>query len=411
MTILTTPLTLPCGAVLPNRLAKSALSEALAGPDGLPNQALQTLYRRWGKGGLGLIVTGNVMVDAAARGEPGNVVVESEAALPGLRAWAEAAGSAGSPCWAQINHPGKQAPKGLNRAAVAPSALPLRKDLAPYFHVPRALGTEEIAALVARYARVAALCKDAGFQGVQIHGAHGYLVSQFLSPLHNQRTDEYGGSIQNRMRFAVEVYRAMRKAVGAAFPVGIKLNSADFQRGGFTEEESLAVVRTLAEEGMDLIEISGGTYESPRMTGAGIDRTERTAAREAYFLAFAERVRSVTRTPLMVTGGFRTYEGMRQAVASGATDMVGLGRPLCVEPEIAKRILAGLDPVHTLAPVTTGISAVDKLGMVELVYYGRQLRRMGHGKEPQPSASALGSLVVEGFANGARFWQQRKLRA
>jgi 2,4-dienoyl-CoA reductase-like NADH-dependent reductase (Old Yellow Enzyme family) len=411
MSILSTPITLPCGAVLSNRLGKSAMSEALAGPDTLPNDALVTLYKRWGAGGLGLLITGNVMIDRAALGEPGNVVADGAAALPGLTRWAEAAKAGGSAVWVQLNHPGKQAPKGLNREAVAPSAIPLGKAMAPYFPPPRALSEQEIAELVRRFAASARLCQQAGFDGVQIHGAHGYLVSQFLSPRHNQRSDGYGGSLAGRMRFAREVYAAIRAAVGPRFAVGIKLNSADFQRGGFSEDESLEAVRALAADGMDLIEISGGTYEAPSMTGALREQKASTKAREAYFLEFAERVRKVTRAPLMVTGGFRSAAGMAAAVSSGATDVVGIARPLCVEPELALRVLAGLEPLHPVGPVKTGIGPLDRMGMMEMMYFGRQLRRMGEGKQPEPEASPLGTLLAEGLANGRRLWQQRRLRA
>ena len=266
-TILDQPLTLPNGVVVKNRLLKSAMSETLGTREGAPTPALNRLYRAWAEGGIGLCVTGNVMVDLKALGEPGNVVIEDAAHLAALQAWAKAGTANGTHCWVQLNHPGKQAPRGLNHETVAPSAVPFRDDLKAFFATPRALTGAEVRALVARFGKAAGIVKQAGFTGVQIHGAHGYLVSQFLSPHHNLRNDEWGGSPEKRRRFLMEVYRAMRKATGAGFPIGIKLNSADFQRGGFTEEESLDTIRALAHAGIDLIEISGGTYESPAMTG------------------------------------------------------------------------------------------------------------------------------------------------
>ena len=275
--ILSQNLYLPNGTIIKNRLLKSAMSEAMGSRDGAPTPALVHLYQAWADGGIGLCITGNVMIDAAALGEPGNVVIEDERHLEDLKSWAQAATSHGTQCWVQLNHPGKQAPKGLNKETVAPSAVPFRSDMQAFFATPRELTDAEIRNLIVRYAQSAAVVKKAGFTGVQIHGAHGYLVSQFLSPHHNTRTDEWGGSAEKRRRFVLEVFKAMRTAVGADFPVGIKLNSADFQRGGFTEEESMDTIRALSEAGIDLIEISGGTYEAPAMTGIKMNQKPRQA--------------------------------------------------------------------------------------------------------------------------------------
>jgi 2,4-dienoyl-CoA reductase-like NADH-dependent reductase (Old Yellow Enzyme family) len=223
---------------------------------------------------------------------------------------------------------------------------------------------------------------------VQIHGAHGYLVSQFLSPHHNRRTDAWGGTPEKRRRFALEVYGAIRAAVGPAFPVSIKLNSADFQRGGFTEEESLATIVALAEAGVDLVEISGGTYEAPAMTGKR-EKKASTVAREAYFLDFAEKARAAVSVPLMVTGGFRSGPAMRAALESGAMDMVGLARLLAIEPDAPARLLRGEEPQQVVKPITTGIAAVDRMAIMEVAWYSRQLRRLGSGREAKPNESGL----------------------
>ena len=241
--LLAQTLTLPNGSVLPNRLAKSALSETLGTMDNRVTPALVRLYERWAQGGTGLLITGNIMVDRRALGEPGNVVIEDDRDLALLKAMAEGVARHGSRLWAQINHPGKQSPKGLNRENVSPSAIPFGKQMQAFFDTPRELTEPEILDIIARFGRAAGVVKQAGFHGVQIHGAHGYLVSQFLSPKHNVRTDGWGGSAENRRRFVLAVYQAMRDAVGPDFPIGIKLNSADFQRGGFTEEESLDLIR------------------------------------------------------------------------------------------------------------------------------------------------------------------------
>lgn len=398
--LLSQPLTLPNGTVVANRLFKSAMSEGLATWDNRVTAELVTLYSRWAQSGMGISITGNVMIDRRALGEPGNVVIEDERDLPMLQKWAAKGTQNNTQLWVQLNHPGKQSPKTLIKETVAPSAIPFAKALRGVFATPRALTEAEIVELIQRFGRSAALVKQAGFSGVQIHGAHGYLVSQFLSGHHNQRTDQWGGSAENRRRFVLEVYKEIRRQVGPEFPVGIKMNSADFQRGGFTEEESLDVVRALSEAGVDLIEISGGNYESPVMTGQTEVTKASTIAREAYFLEFAEKARAAVTTPLVVTGGFRTPEGMAQALASDAVDMVGLARLLAIEPDVPKRLLAGLPPLHEVQPIRTGIKFVDTAAMMEVLWYGRQLRRLGNGQEPKPRESGLKSLVANMLENG-----------
>jgi len=382
MTTIHDSLCLPCGALLPNRLMKSAMSEGLGTVDNRPTQALATLYGRWAAGGIGLAITGNVMIDRRALGEPNNVVLEDDTDLTLLRAWANAGTANGTRLWMQLNHPGKQVPRGLNREAVSPSAVPFGGELARVFATPRALTEVEIEDLIQRFGRSASLAKSAGFSGVQIHGAHGYLVSQFLSPHHNRRDDGWGGSPERRRRFVLEAYRCMREAVGPRFPVGIKLNSADFQKGGLSEEESLATVQALSEAGMDLIEISGGTYEAPVMA-KGVALKDSTRTREAYFLEFAERARRVVRVPLAVTGGFRTRQGIADALAGGSLDVVGLARSVALDPDFPGRLLRGEDAVSAVRPLVTGIAMIDRMGLMEVGWYARQLHRMGAGKDPE----------------------------
>ncbi|MGY6741498.1 MAG: NADH:flavin oxidoreductase/NADH oxidase family protein [Cecembia sp.] len=381
------PLTLPCGAVIKNRIFKSAMSEGLGEKGGSPKPALSRLYRIWAEGGIGLSVTGNVMVDSRALGEPGNVVIEDERNLEALQTWAAAAKINGTHCWVQLNHPGKQAPKGLNKENVSPSAIPFRKDMQAFFDTPRELKEDEIWDIVKRFGKASEVVKKAGFSGVQIHGAHGYLVSQFLSPKHNQRTDDWGGSPEKRRKFVREVYYAIRAAVGKDFPVGIKLNSADFQRGGFTEEESLETIQLLTDLGIDLIEISGGTYEAPAMVGSKANKS--TLEREAYFMDFAVKVRKAVDVPLVLTGGFKSYQGMKAAIASGDVDMVGLARLLAIEPDAAHQLLAGKDPLHKIEKVKTGFGPIDRMSVMETVWYREQLERIGEGKGPKPNLSAF----------------------
>ncbi len=396
-------LTLRSGEVLPNRIVKSAMSEVLGSKEHAPTQQLERLYRRWARGGVGLQITGNVMIDGRALGEPGNVVVESERDLGLLEQWARAGTVRGTHLWMQLNHPGKQAPKFLNAETVSASAVPFGKQLAPAFAVPRALEEPEIEDIIRRFGETAAVAQKAGFHGVQIHGAHGYLVAQFLSPHHNRRTDRWGGSLENRSRFVMEIYREIRRRVGASFSVGIKLNSADFQRGGFDESDSVVVMQQLAEAGIDLIEVSGGTYESPAMTGAGAPKKKSTREREGYFLEFVEKARADVKVPLCVTGGFRTPAGMADALRAGV-DLVGLARTLAVQPDFPKQAIAGKDVKSVVRRLSTGNKTVDMMTMLDVTWYENQLAFMGNGKSPQPDLSewrstftTLGRIGLQAF--------------
>ena len=331
------PFTLPNGSVLKNRIAKSAMSENFGTRKHAPSKGLIHAYRVWAKGNPGLLITGNIMVDSMALGEARNVVVEDYKDFELLKQWAKSVEGTGVHLWPQINHPGRQAFAAINREIVAPSAVPLKMGGASkMFKMPTALTEEAIWDIIKRFGTTARIMKEAGFTGCQIHGAHGYLVSQFLSPNSNIRTDQWGGSLANRARFVLEIYREIRRQVGAAYPIGIKINSADFQRGGFTEEASMEVVRILGNEGIDLIEISGGTYEKPAMiTG---DRKKSTVEREAYFLSYIEKARKLTKTPLLLTGGFRSVAIMDKALEEGNLDVVGLARPFCLYPNLANQI-------------------------------------------------------------------------
>lgn len=410
--LLSQPLQLPNGSRLRNRLAKAAMSEALATYGNRPTSRLVTLYRRWAGSGIGLLITGNVMIDRCALGEPGNVVIEDESDLPLLRQWASTATDQGAAIWPQLNHPGKQATKGLNAGTLAPSAVPFRKDMQALFETPREATEAEIKDIIQRFGRSAAICKKAGFSGVQIHGAHGYLVSQFLSPHHNRRSDSWGGSPENRRRFVLAIYAEIRRQVGADFPVGIKLNSADFQRGGFTEEESLATMQALVDAGIDLIEISGGTYEDPAMSGTLAEAKKASmVTREAYFLEFAEKVRATLKVPLMVTGGFRSAAGMNAALRSGALDVIGLARLLAIDPDAPAALLKGQDSPERVRPIKTGIAMIDRMGVMEIFWYALQLRRIADGGEPRPRESGLWAFLKAALNSGWGTFRTRRQRA
>ena len=225
---------------------------------------------------------------------------------------------------------------------------------------------------------------------MQLHGAHGYLISQFLSPLTNKRQDQWGGSIENRMRFLLEIYQAVRAATSDNFIISVKLNSADFQRGGITEEDVIAVFKAIDAAGIDLIEISGGTYEAPAMAGAKEDkRKASTIAREAYFLDFAEKIRQKVSCHLMVTGGFRTAQGMNAALDSGACDFIGIARPFAVETDLTERLLVGQDVLYAVDKIKTGIPMVDKMAIMEIIWYAAQFKTIAQGKRPNPKLSPL----------------------
>ncbi|MEL6843133.1 MAG: hypothetical protein AAFP02_07945, partial [Bacteroidota bacterium] len=252
------------------------------------------------------------------------------------------------------------------------------------FGKPRPMNEAQIKAVIAGFVQAAKLCQMAGFTGVQIHAAHGYLLSQFLSPTTNLRQDQYGGSVENRARLLLEVVRAVREAVGPSFPISVKLNSADFQKGGFDEADSFAVVKMLEEEGIDLLEISGGTYEKLAFFVMNDKKEaqklrESTQLREAYFIGFAERIRQQTKLPLMVTGGFRTRAFCEAALQEDSLDIIGMARPFITnDAEMAGFINGQVERLddHILR---TGIKALDD--MAEGGYYARQIVRIAQDRE------------------------------
>lgn len=379
--------TLPSGLALRNRLAKSATSECLAGHADQPSARHTTLYARFASGGAGLLITGNVVVDARHVERPGNVVLECDAHHVALERWAAAARGAGTPILMQLNHPGRQASPIVTRRPVAPSAVDAVSVLRAFAR-PRALEHAEILDIIQRFGRAARWAEAAGFSGVQIHAAHGYLVSQFLSPLTNRRTDRWGGSLDNRARFLREIVAAVRARTSSRFSLSVKLNSADFQRGGFEADESLQVVRQLAADGIDLLEVSGGTYEAQVTFGYVAASTQQ---REAYFLGFAQRVRELTELPLMITGGFRTATTMREALASGAVDLIGLARPILADPALPGRLLRG--EVERAAVPIIQIRPGALRGAAEFAYYDSQMRRMARGRDPDSGVKVHAALA------------------
>lgn len=390
------PLTFTNGKTAKNRFFKSAMEEQLA-KHNQPTQTLVHLYDTWAKGGIGISVTGNVMVAENGKGSINDVVITDERSMDTLKAWAKAGTQNDTLLIMQINHAGKQSPKVINPVPVAPSAVAL-KGMDGFINPPRALADNEIETIIQQFIQTAKIAEQAGFSGVQIHGAHGYLVSQFLSPHHNQRTDKWGGSLENRMRFLVEIYQGIRAVVRPEFLVGLKLNSADFQKGGFDETDSIQVVQKMSELGIDFIEISGGNYESPEMLTAKAS----TKQREAFFIDYAEKARAVSQVPLIITGGFRSEQAMNDALNSGHLDFIGIARPLALMPDLPNQIKNGTYQIITTERIKTGFAPVDKkLGAVlEMDWYMYQMALIGQGKQPNPKLSPWKVLLKTLWENG-----------
>ena len=347
--VLKSPMTLPCGQTLKNRIVKSAMTEGIADPDGTPYEGHVTLYHAWSRGGSGLLISGNVMVTGTHLERPGNVILDGQQAsdvMERLKTWSKAGSQDGCKIWMQISHSGRQCQKAVNPHPHSPSDVTLGLP-GGLFGKPVPLTTAEIEGLIGDFARVAKIAEESGFHGVQIHGAHGYLISQFLSPRVNLRTDEWGGSLENRARFLRRIVQAVRAQAGDGFAVSVKLNSSDFQKGGFDADDAKQVAEWLTEDGIDLLEISGGSYEQPRMMKLmGIEPVEEikvrqsTRQREAYFQDFASDICADIKVPLLVTGGFRTAEGMADAIDKDGISLVGLGRPLCGAPDCVNALLS-----------------------------------------------------------------------
>ena len=384
------PLTLPNGATIPNRIAKAAMEENMADADHAPSAELISLYRAWAEGGAGLIITGNVMIDARAMTGPAGVVLEDDRYLDRFKAWADTARSGGGQVWMQINHPGRQMPAGLGQETLAPSAIAL--DLgaqSKIFPVPREMTAADIAEVERRFVRTAVLAERAGFTGVEIHAAHGYLLSQFLSPLANHRRDHWGGSLENRARLLLDIVRGVRAAVSPGFAVAVKLNSADFQRGGFSPADARAVVQMLGSLGVDLVELSGGSYEAPAMMGSA--RDERTLAREAYFLEFAREISEVATMPLMVTGGIRRREVAQTVIESGVA-MAGIATALAIEPNLPRNWKLGKNDAPRLKPITWKNKPVASSAHMAAVRY--QLVRLSRRRRTAPNVSPVWALLT-----------------
>lgn len=344
---------------------------------GVPSDNLINVYKRWGEGELGTILTGNVMIELDQLEAAGNPIIPRGATFEGERfeafkKLAIAAKAQGSLCVGQLSHPGRQTPKHLQANPVSASDVQLEGDIMGMeFAKPHAASPEEIERIVEAFAHAAEYMYKAGYDGIELHGAHGYLLAQFLADTTNKRTDKYGGSLENRSRLIIEVGQAIRKRVPKDFILGIKINSVEFQKGGFDTEECKKLCASLEANKFDFVELSGGTYEEL----AFVHKRESTKKREAFFLDFAETiVPALTETKTFITGGFKTVGAMVNAL--NTVDGVGLARPICQEPRLCKDILAG----KVKGAIKQRIDEND-FGLTN-VAAGSQIRMIGKDEEP-----------------------------
>ncbi|KJV25355.1 2,4-dienoyl-CoA reductase [Aquitalea magnusonii] len=399
-----TSLHLPNGSQLPNRLAKSAMEENMADKDHAPSAELIRLYRSWAEGGAGLLITGNVMVDRRAMTGPGGVVLEAAEFGSRFKQWSAAARAQGAQVWMQINHPGRQMPAALGQEAIAPSAVAMELgNFSKQFELPRAMTEADIAEVKARFVRTALLAEQFGFNGVQIHAAHGYLLSQFLSPITNRRVDRWGGSIQNRARLLLDIVQEVRQATGNRFAVSVKLNSADFQRGGFSADDAKQVVTMLNPLGVDLIELSGGSYEAPAMHGQA--RDGRTLAREAYFLEFAHDIAAVAEMPIMVTGGIRRYPIVEQVLQSGIA-VAGMATALAIDPSLPHTWRTDTTVTARLRAIPWKNKVLASVAYMAMVKY--QMSRLARGKHTRPDVAPAIALAQQQWDTTFKNYRYRR---
>lgn len=400
MTDMFEALKLPNGTSLPNRICKAAMEENMAGPGQLPSEELITVYKYWSEGGVGLILSGNVMIAPDALTGPGGVVLQKDTLdNPKAKAlfgkWAQTGKSGIGQCWLQISHPGRQVFASQGTQPVSASVTKVNMPGAEkMFVAARALTGDEINGMITRFADAAEATQQVGFDGVEVHAAHGYLVSQFLSPITNLRDDEWGGALENRARLLLETIRAVRARVGKSFGVGVKLNSADFQKGGFDEADAKQVVKWLNKEKVDLVELSGGSYESAALAGEPTDgEFSSTIAREMYFIDFAKEIRKIAKMPIMVTGGVTKCETVEQAIAGGCADIVGIAKAMAYVPALPNQWRAG-ENLNIELPNLSWKNKLLKV-MAGMAMTKEQLHLMGAGKSPKLKQNAIFVIIKD----------------
>jgi 2,4-dienoyl-CoA reductase-like NADH-dependent reductase (Old Yellow Enzyme family) len=409
-------LTLPNGQTIPNRLCKAAMEENLSDEGQIPGGRLHQLYRSWAEGGVGLVLTGNVMVAPDALTGPGGVVLQEGTDIEPFIRWAEAGKPEDGQLWMQINHPGRQVYAAMGETALSPSDKALDMgNLSKMFSQPRAMIEQEIEVLIQRFVATSKQAESAGFTGVQVHAAHGYLISQFLSPLTNLRSDQWGGDINNRSRVLIEIVKRIRQSVKPAFCVSVKLNSADFQKGGFDLKDAIAVIHLLNELGVDLVELSGGSYESPAMQGRVSEKegekTERTLRREAYFVDFAREIASVAKMPIMVTGGILrravAEEALEKDSAGFGVEMLGIAQAMAFQPDLPKQWQKNELEIR-LPQVNWKNKTFAALAVMAITK--AQLNRLALGKSPKANVSPFFSLIADQIKTKQRTKRYRRWR-
>ncbi|MFL3650115.1 MAG: NADH:flavin oxidoreductase/NADH oxidase family protein [Pseudoalteromonas sp.] len=386
-----TPFTLPSGLTLKNRVVKAAMEENLAEANQTPSQVLKNIYSEWAKGGCGLIITGNVMVDHLAMTGPGGLALEQQTDITAFAELARLAQQNDCKIVMQINHPGRQVFKNMGGKAFSASDIAL--DVGKHSHLfaqPKAMTQSDINDVVTRFTQTALQAEKAGFNGVQIHAAHGYLLAQFLSPLTNKRDDKWGGSLENRARLLLEITKSVKAHCSESFSVSIKLNSADFQRGGFEPSDAQAVVNMLSALKVDFVELSGGSYEAPAMQGQTGD--ERTLAREAYFLEFAKAISEQSNIPIMTTGGISRLDVANKVISSGVA-LVGMATALAYQPNLVN--CWQTQPAQNLLMPRVTFKDKTIAGLATMALVKRQIRRVGQGKHVKANASAIFTLISD----------------
>lgn len=375
-TLLSQPLELPCGIRLKNRLVKSAMSDSLGDGAGNPTHTQLRLYERWAEGGAALSLIGEVQVVPGYPEKPGNLVLVPDGDKSALMELAKLGSKNGTHIWPQLGHAGALAHAPISNPK---GSSPLDVDGLRC----EGMSWDEIQGLPDAYAQAASLAQAVGFGGVMIHAGHGFLLSQFLSPLFNHRTDAYGGSVENRFRVIGDVIVAIRQVVGPTFPIGIKINSTDKLEGGLTKEDALEVVRLIDETSVDLIDISGGTY----FPGAA-SSSDGTSSSGPYFIAFARDAKKLTSIPIALTGGFETRDQAAKALQDGSADAISLARAIVLDPALANAWLSedGGDPAFPKfeKPPQGGVTA----------WYSMRLTALGEDSEhrfDQNPADALES--------------------
>ncbi|KAJ8611636.1 hypothetical protein MRB53_037860 [Persea americana] len=381
------------GRTASNRFIKGAMSENLATFDpqdpsknGIPTKELINAYRIWGENSIGVVLTGNLFVKGDHLEGAGNAIVPRGSPFSGERfeaykEWANAAKHPDSLLVAQLNHAGRQADGMLQPHPISASDVQLTKEIfGKTFGKPRPATQAEIDDIIESFVYTAQYLEKAGFDGVQIHGAHGYLISQFLSPTTNLRTDKYGGSLENRARIAIEIAQKIRSVTKPNFVLGIKLNSVEFQEKGFQPDEAKELCAMLEQNGsFDFVELSGGTYEGFAFT----HKRDSTRKREAFFLEFADQIAPVLKkTKTYVTGGWKTVAGMVDAIKTGSIDGIGIGRPLAAEPTLVKDILSS----KTLSVIKPAAEEDDF--MTSFVAAVLNIRLLAKNKQPFDISSA-----------------------